>query len=148
MATHLDIAKLTDQSRLTVTRKSDHLIAASRLAWSTIAQIILWWQLNNVLGSRKRQTVKFRSSSIIYPAFRVVRCPQKILNESYRPINDLYRGSIDALIVTGNEPRAARWTERNLLARDDHALPLSWARTNGQHRWSCLASPRCDSAHL
>ena len=63
----------------------------------------------------------------------------QILQERYRPITDLYHGGIDALIVTGNEPRAARldeepyWPEMTAL--------IDWARLNTASTFlSCLAA--------
>ncbi len=63
----------------------------------------------------------------------------QILHDRYLPIADLYRNGIDALIVTGNEPRAARldqepyWPEMTTL--------IDWARYNtASTYWSCLAA--------
>lgn len=64
---------------------------------------------------------------------------QAILGERYRPVTALYRIGADAVIVTGNEPRAARldqepyWTEMAAL--------IDWAAQSPSHSlWSCLAA--------
>jgi homoserine O-succinyltransferase len=64
---------------------------------------------------------------------------RKILAERYQPANHLYRSRPDAIIVTGNEPRAARlddepyWQELTEL--------VDWVRDSGSHSlWSCLAA--------
>ncbi|MEO6610194.1 MAG: homoserine O-succinyltransferase [Aestuariivirga sp.] len=63
----------------------------------------------------------------------------QILRSRYRPVAELYRNGIDALIVTGNEPRAAKldqepyWHEMSAL--------IDWARYNTASTfWSCLAA--------
>lgn len=63
----------------------------------------------------------------------------QILESRYRPVTELYRHGIDALIVTGNEPRAAKldqepyWPEMTAL--------IDWARYNTASTfWSCLAA--------
>lgn len=64
---------------------------------------------------------------------------QAILDERYRPVTALYRIGADAVIVTGNEPKAARldqepyWTEMAAL--------IDWAaQAPGHSLWSCLAA--------
>lgn len=64
---------------------------------------------------------------------------RKILDARYLPVSALYRNGIDALIVTGNEPRAAKldaepyWPDMTQL--------IDWARDNtGTTLWSCLAA--------
>jgi homoserine O-succinyltransferase len=64
---------------------------------------------------------------------------RKVLDARYRPASDLYRAGADAVIVTGNEPRAARlddepyWPELTEL--------IDWARDNtAAAAFSCLAA--------
>lgn len=64
---------------------------------------------------------------------------RRILAERYEPISSLYASRIDALVVTGNEPRAPRldeepyWPELTKL--------VDWARQNTRTTlWSCLAA--------
>lgn len=65
---------------------------------------------------------------------------QRILDAHYRPVCELYRRGADAIIVTGNEPRAARldeepyWPELTAL--------IDWA---AEHTASALLS--CLAAH-
>lgn len=63
----------------------------------------------------------------------------QILHDRYLPITDLYRDGIDALIVTGNEPRAARLDEEPYW--HDMTALIDWARYNtASAYWSCLAA--------
>jgi homoserine O-succinyltransferase/O-acetyltransferase len=63
----------------------------------------------------------------------------KILNERYRPVTDLYHSDIDALIVTGNEPRAARLDQEPYW--HDMTTLVDWARHHTASTfWSCLAA--------
>ena len=64
---------------------------------------------------------------------------RRILAERYEPVSALYESRVDALLVTGNEPRAARlneepyWPELTKL--------VDWARLNTRTTlWSCLAA--------
>ncbi len=62
-----------------------------------------------------------------------------ILAEKYRPISDLYLRGIDALIVTGNEPRAPRLDQESYW--NDLTTLIDWASENTQSTfWSCLAA--------
>jgi homoserine O-succinyltransferase len=63
----------------------------------------------------------------------------KILQSRYRPVTELYHNGIDALLITGNEPRAPRldqepyWPEMTEL--------VDWARYNTASTFlSCLAA--------
>jgi homoserine O-succinyltransferase len=61
------------------------------------------------------------------------------LMSNYRSIDDLYDAPIDALIVTGTEPRAARLDDEPYWA--DLARLIDWARVNTISTiWSCLAA--------
>lgn len=64
---------------------------------------------------------------------------RRILAERYEPVSALYASRVDALVVTGNEPRAARldlepyWPALTQL--------VDWARENTRTTlWSCLAA--------
>lgn len=64
---------------------------------------------------------------------------KKVLDARYQPVSDLYRTGADAVIVTGNEPRAARlddepyWPELTDL--------IDWAREKtAAATFSCLAA--------
>ena len=57
----------------------------------------------------------------------------------YRPIVDLYRHPVDALIVTGTEPKAPRLVHEPYW--DDLTTLIDWARDNTvSSLWSCLAA--------
>ena len=63
----------------------------------------------------------------------------QILRERYHPITELYRTGIDALIVTGNEPRAAKLDEEPYWP--ELATLIDWTRENTASTfWSCLAA--------
>jgi homoserine O-succinyltransferase len=64
---------------------------------------------------------------------------KEILAQRYAPFTDLFDSHVDALIVTGNEPRAARlddepyWSELTQI--------VDWARESAcPSLWSCLAA--------
>lgn len=62
-----------------------------------------------------------------------------VLEARYRPISDLYHNGTDALIVTGNEPRAARLDDEPYWP--EMAQLIDWARDNtASTLWSCLAA--------
>jgi homoserine O-succinyltransferase len=62
-----------------------------------------------------------------------------ILAERYRPVDDLYASPLDALIVTGNEPKAANLDDEPYWP--ELASLIDWATTNTVSTiWSCLAA--------
>ena len=62
-----------------------------------------------------------------------------ILAARYRPVSELYRNQLDALIITGNEPRAAHLDDEPYW-KDLTAL-IDWAAENTQTTLlSCLAA--------
>jgi homoserine O-succinyltransferase len=62
-----------------------------------------------------------------------------VLEARYRPISDLYHNGADALIVTGNEPRAARLDDEPYWP--EMAQLIDWAKDNtASTLWSCLAA--------
>ncbi len=64
---------------------------------------------------------------------------REILASRYRPVSQLAESRIDALIVTGNEPRAARLDGEPYW--DDLTALVDWARNNTRTAfWSCLAA--------
>ena len=63
----------------------------------------------------------------------------QILAQNYKPVSDLFHTGIDALIVTGNEPRAARLDQEAYWA--DMTRLIDWAAQHTQTTfWSCLAA--------
>jgi len=94
-------------------------------------------QFNNLVKEATNGQIQLRLFYL--PSLSRGPAATQILKERYRPITDLYRDGIDALIVTGNEPRAARldqepyWPEMTTL--------IDWARFNTASTfWSCLAA--------
>jgi homoserine O-succinyltransferase/O-acetyltransferase len=64
---------------------------------------------------------------------------QAILDERYRPVTALYRLGADAVIVTGNEPKAARLDQEPYW--NEMAALIDWAAQSSSHSlWSCLAA--------
>jgi homoserine O-succinyltransferase len=62
-----------------------------------------------------------------------------LLRERYRPVDDLYTAPVDALIVTGNEPRAPRLDDEPYWPA--LAYLIEWAKTHTISAvWSCLAA--------
>ncbi len=61
------------------------------------------------------------------------------LASRYRPISELDHAGLDALVITGNEPRAARLDEEPYW--QELTGVIDWARTNTRSTlWSCLAA--------
>jgi homoserine O-succinyltransferase len=64
---------------------------------------------------------------------------RQILAERYLPVTDLYSRQVDAVIITGNEPRAARLDEEPYWG--DLARLIDWvAARQSPSLWSCLAA--------
>ncbi len=64
---------------------------------------------------------------------------RKHLARHYRPVSSLYGSRFDAIIVTGNEPRAARIDDEPYWP--EMAQLVDWARDyTGSTLWSCLAA--------
>lgn len=64
---------------------------------------------------------------------------RRILAERYEPVGALYCSRVDALVVTGNEPRAARLDEEPYWPQLTKLV--DWARQNTRTTlWSCLAA--------
>lgn len=76
--------------------------------------------------------------------FHIPRLPRgdearTVLAQNYRPIECLLDSEFDALIVTGNEPRAARLDEEPYWP--DLVNVIEWAKHNSSGSlWSCLAA--------
>lgn len=140
MATHFDIAKLA--------RSVGNLPPSAKGLQSGLRIGLVNNMPDGALTATEQQFSRLVSQStngeaslkLYYlPSLARGDAARKILDESYRPITDLYRDGIDALIVTGNEPRSARldeepyWPEMTRL--------IDWARTNTASTfWSCLAA--------
>lgn len=63
-----------------------------------------------------------------------------ILEERYRPATALYRLGADAVIVTGNEPKAARLDQEPYWP--EMAALIDWAAQAPSSLSSCLRRPR------
>ena len=140
MATHLDIAKLTRSvgslpSPTKALRPSLRIGLVNNMPDGAL--MATEQQFSRLVSQATNDEV---SLALYYlPSLSRGEAAQKILNESYRPINDLYRDGIDALIVTGNEPRAARLDEE--IYWPEMTALIDWARTNTASTfWSCLAA--------
>lgn len=140
MATHLDIAKLA--------RSVGSLPASAKASGSDLRIGLVNNMPDGALLATEQQFSKLVSeatngevSLTLYylPSLSRSEAAKKILDETYRPIDDLYRDGIDALIVTGNEPRAARLDEETYWP--EMTTLIDWARNNTASTfWSCLAA--------
>jgi homoserine O-succinyltransferase/O-acetyltransferase len=81
--------------------------------------------------------VRLRLSS--FPELPRAAEAQEHIRRSYWPIDDLLSGPLDALIVTGTEPRAARLADEPYWSRSVQLLAFAQEHTVSSV-WSCLAA--------
>jgi homoserine O-succinyltransferase/O-acetyltransferase len=83
------------------------------------------------------QAVRLRLSS--FPELPRSSEAQEHIRSTYWPIDELLGGPLDALIVTGTEPRAARLTDEPYWQRSVDLLAFAEEHTVASV-WSCLAA--------
>lgn len=100
------------------------------------------------LAATERQFVSLVQGTSPYPVdfhlFHIEKITRSaeataLLKARYRPVEQLFGSSIDGLIVTGNEPRAARIDQEPYWS--DLKAVVDWAREHTRTTiWSCLAA--------
>lgn len=95
-------------------------------------------QFRNLLSAAAGvQPVRLRFSS--FPELPRAAEAREYIDRSYWPINELTAGSLDALIVTGTEPRAPNLRDEPYWERSVALLSYAEEHTSASI-WSCLAA--------
>ena len=96
-------------------------------------------QFGALLEGASRAPVRYRPAVLASRSCRGARRPWRISTRGYWPLDELLAEPLDALIVTGTEPRAPRLADEPYWHRFAQVLDWAEAHTHASI-WSCLAA--------